>query len=497
MSNNTKEPFIEFRKPQRGRLKYYTNVTALDELIRETFTTFNIASRFSKYAPSNICAISPIGGFSSGLFYDIMKIVNNFEIKVKVSVNAEVRSEINPIHKPIIKISQPSNTEFKYYDHQLLAIQNLFKYGRGICHYATSAGKSLIMYGFIKNYLKVINKDCQILILVPNIQLVKQLRGDFVNYGMNPDHICMFSGFSKSYDSNAKIVITNSQFYGTRYNEMSVKPEVVIIDECHMLTAGNKISKLVSKLETPIKFGFSGTVPNDNKDLWYLKGLCGPIIARKMASELQNEGKIVDTNFVMIRFEHTRPAPSPPNEITDPLERAKLKFPLEKEYIKSCDECNETIAKMTTMMANNSIVLFDYTEHGKYLFELITEYAIDKKLFFINGEIDLEYREDVRKEMELHNNCILVANTKCFSTGINIKNIHNIVFSFSHGKASAKILQSVGRGLRNNNNKKFMNLYDFHHDYEYSYKHFRERMKLYKETYNIRKMLKKIIKIDD
>ena len=76
--------------------------------------------------------------------------------------------------------------------------------------------------------------------------------------------------------------------------------------------------------------------------------------------------------------------------------------------------------------------------------------------------------------------------TEPFSTGINIRNLHNIIFS-SPSKSRIRNLQSIGRGLRLKDNNGSATLYDIADDLSYNDKenytlnHFRERINIYSE----------------
>ena len=73
-----------------------------------------------------------------------------------------------------------------------------------------------------------------------------------------------------------------------------------------------------------------------------------------------------------------------------------------------------------------------------------------------------------------------------FSTGINIRKLHNIVFA-SPSKGRVRVLQSIGRQLRKSDAKEYAQLYDISDDLSwkshqnYSLKHFMERLKIYNE----------------
>ena len=56
------------------------------------------------------------------------------------------------------------------------------------------------------------------------------------------------------------------------------------------------------------------------------------------------------------------------------------------------------------------------------------------------------------KSQRKEKNAIIVASYGTFSTGINIRNLHNVIFS-SPSKSRIRVLQSVGRGLRKGSEK--------------------------------------------
>ena len=97
---------------------------------------------------------------------------------------------------------------------------------------------------------------------------------------------------------------------------------------------------------------------------------------------------------------------------------------------------------------------------------------------------DSEYREEVRKITETEKNAIIVASVGVFSTGINIRNLDNIIFS-SPSKSRIRTLQSIGRVLRKGDNQSYATLYDIADDLSwkshknFALQHFLERIKLY------------------
>ena len=76
---------------------------------------------------------------------------------------------------------------------------------------------------------------------------------------------------------------------------------------------------------------------------------------------------------------------------------------------------------------------------------------------------------------------IIVASYGTFSTGINIRNLHNIVFS-SPSKSRIRVLQSIGRGTSSTKNSTvvFDIADDLSHGHwtNFTYNHFQERINI-------------------
>ena len=124
--------------------------------------------------------------------------------------------------------------------------------------------------------------------------------------------------------------------------------------------------------------------------------------------------------------------------------------------------------------------------HGAILYDMINTSVERRKVFFVHGGVDAEEREKIREITERENNAIIVASYGTFSTGINIKNLHNVVFA-SPSKSRIRNLQSIGRVLRKGNNKTKAVLYDIADDTTYNSRknytlnHLIERVKIYNE----------------
>ncbi len=165
----------------------------------------------------------------------------------------------------------------------------------------------------------------------------------------------------------------------------------------------------------------------------------------------------------------------------------KEKYHKELEYLAQSEKRNKYIRNLATALNGNTLILFQLVEkHGKDLYELIRNKAGDREVFFVYGGVDTEQREQVRAITEKSDNAIIVASYGTFSTGINIRNLHNIIFA-SPSKSRIRNLQSIGRGLRLKDNKSEATLYDISDDLthngkeNYTLAHFRERINIYNE----------------
>jgi superfamily II DNA or RNA helicase len=170
-------------------------------------------------------------------------------------------------------------------------------------------------------------------------------------------------------------------------------------------------------------------------------------------------------------------------------ESTKWTYQEEIEYLINNEERNKFIKNLAVSLGTNTLVLYQMVEkHGKILYNVIknTEKIGERKVFFVHGGTDTEDREEIRRIMEIENDAIVVASFGTFSTGINIRNLHNIIFA-SPSKSRVRNLQSIGRGLRQSEGKTIATLYDIADDLRhkkhmnFTLRHFGERVKIYNE----------------
>jgi len=163
-----------------------------------------------------------------------------------------------------------------------------------------------------------------------------------------------------------------------------------------------------------------------------------------------------------------------------------MKYQDEIDFIVTNTKRNEFIKNLAFVLHRNTLILFQFVEkHGKQLYDLIKN-DTKRRIFFVYGGTDTQTREQIREITEEEKDAIIIASYGTFSTGINIRNLHNIVFA-SPSKSRIRTLQSIGRGLRKSEQKEQAVLYDIADDLRYKSKrnytlgHFLERLNIYNE----------------
>ena len=351
-------------------------------------------------------------------------------------------------------------------DYQYKAVYEAIKYNRKLLLSPTGSGKSLMIYAIVRYYAATAKK---ILIVVPTTSLVEQMVNDFISYGWNADDFIhkIYSGKDKVTDKNIIISTWQSIYkFPKRYFD---DIDCVIGDEAHLFKS-KSLTGIMTKLHNAkYRFGFTGTLDGSKTHKWVLEGLFGECERVTKTDDLIKEGYLSKFRIKVLLCKH---APQHFESYYD-----------EMEYLVEHKGRNNLIKNLVNDLEGNTLVLFNYVEkHGEPLYELINN-TIDpeRKLFFVHGATEVEDREEVRQITEIESNAIIVASYGTFSTGINIKRLHNIVFA-SPSKSRIRNLQSIGRVLRKGEGKEIATLYDIADDIggqNYTLRHLNERVNIY------------------
>ena len=356
-------------------------------------------------------------------------------------------------------------------DYQVDAVYDALRYNRKLLISPTASGKSLMIYSIVRYFVE---KEHNILLIVPTTSLVEQMYKDFDDYGWNAEEYChkIYSGKEKS--TNKNVVITTWQSIYNLPRSFFENFDVVIGDEAHQFKSKSLVGIMTKLDNTKYRFGFTGTLDGSQTHKWVLEGLFGPSYKVTQTQELIEKGYLSKLQIKVLLLKHN--------------EHQFDEYEEEIQYLITHDKRNNFIKNLSLDLKGNTLILYSRVEtHGQPLYEMINSSAAkDRKIFFVYGGVDAEEREKVREITEKENDSIIVASYGTFSTGINIKNLHNIIFA-SPSKSRVRNLQSIGRVLRKGENKNKAVLYDIADDITYKSKknytlnHLIERIKIYSE----------------
>jgi superfamily II DNA or RNA helicase len=366
-------------------------------------------------------------------------------------------------------------------DYQLEAVAHALTNKRAMLLSPTASGKSLIIYLLCRWYMD--NHDGRILIVVPTTSLVEQMYGDFADYSTHDSDFDIEKAAHRIYggqdknNQDARIMISTWQSIYKMPQQWFREFGCVIGDEAHNFKAKSLTSVLTKCTEAEYRFGTTGTLDGTQTHKLVLEGLFGPVYNVTTTKELMDEGSLasLDINVLLLKY---------PDAVCKEMKGTK--YQEEIDFLVSNEARNKFIRNLALDQSGNTLVLFQYVEkHGKPLHDLIRQKAADdRQVFFVSGGTDVEGRERVRQITENEKDAIIVASMGVFSTGINIRNIHNVVFA-SPSKSQIRVLQSIGRGLRKADDGRDTTLYDIADDLHwkkhknYTLNHSAARIKIY------------------
>ena len=356
-------------------------------------------------------------------------------------------------------------------DYQVEGVYDALRHNRKLLISPTASGKSLMIYGIVRYYVE---KEQNILVVVPTTSLVEQMYKDFADYGWDVGSYCHKIYAGKERETDSQVIITTWQSIYKLPKQYFARFNVVVGDEAHQFKSKSLISIMTKLCDAKYRFGFTGTLDGSQTHKWVLEGLFGPSYKIIKTDELMQKGHLAKLDIKILLLKH------PPNRFDI--------FEDEVQYIINHSKRNNFIKNLTLDLKGNTLVLFSRVEgHGQPLYDLINNnISPNRHVFFIHGGVETEEREKVREITEKENNAIIVASYGTFSTGINIRNLHNVVFA-SPSKSRIRNLQSIGRVLRKGENKVKATLYDIADDISYKSRknytlnHLIERIKIYNE----------------
>lgn len=443
-----------------------------------SFFTFEVPG--AKFMPmvrnrmwdGKIRLFSPANGeIYVGLLPYIIEFCKNNNVKYTIDKGVEdERNVMGTVARGFIKSLKPKSRgrSLKIRDYQIEAFRLAIARNRALLVSPTASGKSLIIYALVRYYQMAGNKT---LILVPTTSLVEQMYTDFEDYGWSSGTYCqkVYQGYTTKIEKD--VVISTWQSVYKMPKKYFEQFGCVIGDEAHMFKA-KSLTGIMTKLhQCKYRFGLTGTLDGSQTHKLVLEGLFGAVEKVVSTKELIDKNTLANLKIKCIVLKH-------------PIKKERMTYAEELDYLVSKESRNKFILDLCNTISGNTLCLFQLVEkHGKILYEGMKG---SENVYFVYGGTDTQQREEIRGLVEGHKNSTTIASYGTFSTGINIRNINNIVLA-SPSKSKIRVLQSIGRGLRTSSTKDSILIFDIADDVSYKERrnftlnHFFERINIYNE----------------
>jgi superfamily II DNA or RNA helicase len=383
------------------------------------------------------------------------------------------RDVVREVVKGFVKSLKPKSKgkSLKIRDYQIDAVHHAIARNRALLVSPTASGKSLIIYALVRYYHMM---GLKTLILVPTTSLVEQMYTDFEDYGWSSGTYCqkIYQGHDRKVTRD--VVISTWQSIYKMPKKYFEQFGCIIGDEAHLFKA-KSLTGIMTKLhQCKYRFGLTGTLDGTQTHQLVLEGLFGAVENIITTKKLIDSKTLADLKIKCIILKH-------------PNIREKMAYAEELQYLVGNENRNKFIQNLLLHIDGNTLCLFQLVEkHGQILYDQVKDAVKDRKVFFVYGGTNARTREDIRSIVEKEKKSIIIASYGTFSTGINIRNINNIVLA-SPSKSKIRVLQSIGRGLRLSESKSSILVFDIADDMTYkrvrnfTLTHFMERINIYAE----------------
>ena len=419
------------------------------------------------------------------LYVGLLPYLQDFADTLEYKVELDIENIGDPVSTKYVenfaeKLNlQSGDKDIEIRDYQVEAVKHAINTGRALLLSPTASGKSLIIYNLIRYHQHLNRKQ---LIIVPTTSLVEQMYGDFQDYATANDWAVsenchrIYGGKEKSNDYPVTISTWQSIYKFPK--SWFDKFDVIYGDEAHLFKAKSLTTILDKCVNAKYRIGTTGTLDGSKTHKLVLEGIFGQVKKVITTKKLMESKQVADLKIIAMVLDYPE---------ADRKTVKGMSYQEEMDWLVSNNKRNIVIRNLSTTQKGNTLVLFQFVEkHGRILHDMITKKCPDRKVFFVFGGTDTETREQIRSITEKEEDAIIIASYGTFSTGINIRNLHNIVFA-SPSKSRIRNLQSIGRGLRKGDNKVSCNLFDIGDDLQwkskknYTLTHMVERIKIYNE----------------
>lgn len=435
-----------------------------------------------------------------GLVYKVYEFAETGKYTIECLYERTNKIDRDELKRFIASLKIPSHIEVRPY--QFEAIYGALSDKTVDVLISTAGGKSLVIYVICRFMLLTKRK---VLLICSKTSLVEQMFKDFMDYGFDSERYChrIYGGQRKFYD--APIIISTWQSLMTpkvKEDNPYEDFDCLICDEVHEASNDAGSIQSISKfcVNAEYRYGFSGTYPDETTAEWYsIVGAFGRIVEYANYRYLQENNYIAQIKIYSVILDYQKEFKHQMYEL------AEKDYNLQNDMVYKHDGRNMFLLKLVENLKGNTLILFTKKEkHGYILYDYFRDYFGKDDVLYIDGDVPLDQREDVRTILESRTGVKVLATYGTLSAGWNVKNVNNIVLASGY-KSRIKILQSIGRGLRLHKDKDFARIFDIIDNasfinrtmgvkfINYAFDHYKTRKEYYdKEKWNVREEIYKI-----
>ena len=361
-------------------------------------------------------------------------------------------------------------------DNQWDAIDKCIKNNRCVCVAPTSFGKSLVIYLLCRYH---INYNRKVLIVCPKKMLVDQMIADFYDYGYEGEINGIYSGQERI--SSDITVITFQTLCKIPW--LLKDYSCLILDECHMCKANSMLSIIDNASNIRYKYGLTGSLKEGSIEHIFASTYIGFPHYITDTKTLIEEKVIAKLKVEIYRYVYPD---------TEKIAHS-YDYNEEKEFLRKCQHRYKAILEEAGELNKTGMIAVVEIEQAQRLYEIARGMYPDRKIYQIRGnhiecnEKMFKSFEEIKPNIEKDKNALLIVGLKVFSTGVSVKNIHFGIMAVST-KSYTSVIQTIGRGLRVNQEKKDFLFIDWYDDFRtnsnsftYMHAHLLDRLNIYKE----------------
>lgn len=313
-------------------------------------------------------------------YYHYVNIIGDtYKIPTKITRKISTKQNINrDLYRVKFKVEQIDGGG----DFYGLEVQDhLYITNNGIVTH--NSGKSLIIYVIMMfcMYKGWVKKP---LIIAPTINLVIQMKGDFITYGCDPKLVHVIHYGHEKY-SKSPIFISTWQSLVDFGNDYFNQFDMLIGDEAHGFEAKSLVSIATRMVNCHYKLGFTGTLKDTLTHRLIIEGIFGDQMRTITTRDMIDQGYAAKfkINIVVLNY---------PEKY-----RKKLDYQEELDFLLNYEPRQKFIKHLATQVEGSTLVLFQFVrKHGVELFNRIAE--IDPEhTHFVYGGVPGDDREKIRK----------------------------------------------------------------------------------------------------